>query len=87
MTNKHPTQMIADAYAANTDDPRAARRRRDLGATFRPNAEMEQLLALKRADPARFEKVATPGLLMSMGSYQATKEAHQEVYGDDDSNA
>ncbi len=76
-----PTETLAAAFAAGTADPRAARRRRELAATFRPNAEMEHLLTLKQADPARFEKAVTPGLLMSLGSYQAARAAWQEEHG------
>ncbi len=78
-----PTETLAAAYAGGADDPRAARRRRALAATFRPNAEMEHLLTLKQTDPARFEKAATPGLLMRLGSYQTAKQAHQEEHADD----
>ncbi len=78
-----PTETLAAAFAANTDDPRAARRRRELAATFRPNAEMEHLLTLKQADPARFERAVTPMLRMSLGSYQTAKQAYQEEHTDD----
>ncbi len=78
-----PAETLAAGYAASGEDPRAARRRRELAATYRPNAEMEQLLTLKQTDPARFEKVVTPGLLMSLGSYQTAKQAHQEEHADD----
>ena len=68
-----PMSMTAQTDLAGD---RAERRRRSLAATFRPDPQLEGLLALRRRDPAGFRLAIDPQFLMALGIYQAAKEAH-----------
>ncbi len=76
-----PTQTLVAGYAAGGESPRAARRRRELAATYRPNPRLDQLLALLERDPAAFARATLPLDVISLGSYQVAKQAHKEVNG------
>jgi len=85
MPDRTPAQIIRDAYA--TPGPEAVqrmdRRRRELAATYRPDARLDRLLALRDRDPAAYARVADPTTTISLGSYQAARAAHEEVQRDD----
>ncbi len=79
-----PTETLAAGYAASGESPRAARRRRELAATYRPNPRLDGLLALRERDPAAFARVTSPLDVIALGSYQAAKQAYKEVNGGSD---
>ncbi len=68
-----PFDRIVAGLAAQ---PEGARRRR-FDPPFKPNAELDRLLA----DPALRERVLTPSLRMELGMYQQQKQAYEAQQG------
>jgi hypothetical protein len=70
---------MAKAYAKT--ERRAERRRtQELASAFWPDRDMERLLKLKEARPAEFDTLS-PTLRMSVGMYEARKDAHEALKG------
>ncbi len=73
MTNPAPVTSLARGYAAPGDETaaRAARRRRALAATYRPDRRLDTLLALRASDPAAYARAVDPTTRIALGSYLA----------------
>ncbi len=81
MTERTHMQRLADAHATSPD-PKAARRRRERAATYRPSPELDRLIELRDSererDRALFDRIITPATRMALGTYEAAKAAHAE---------
>ncbi len=75
------TKGLTGKHYADAPPGRRTRRQRQ-AATFRRDERMERLAALKRADPAAFDRL-TPRELMSVGYYLLGKRAFEEENNDD----
>jgi hypothetical protein len=69
-----PEKRLAAAF---TDSDRQTRKRRDLAKTFKADERLERALALKKTDPAAYEKLSAT-TRMSLGLYLQAKEAHEQ---------
>ena len=85
MSDRTPAQTIRDGYATPGPEAtaRADRRRRDLAATYRPDARLDRLRALRASDPTAYARIADPTITISLGSYAVAKAAFEEVQRDD----
>lgn len=64
----------------DTPDPALQERRdRRLATGFSEDPEYENLLKLRRDDPARFEQIASPALHVALGGYQNQKAAAERL--------
>jgi len=80
----NPAATLSAGYASSAD-PKAARRRRSLAATYRPDPGLDWLLALRDRDPAAYARAVDPATRIALGIYQAAQAAHEEVQRDSNS--
>lgn len=78
MTNT-PLDIVERLRVAFDEAPPDARRLRTLAAAYKYDERAEQLLQLRQAEPAVFAQFVTPTIRMSLGSYEQSKAAAEQL--------
>ena len=67
---------LSAAYESSVPQ-RRLRRLESIARSYRPNPNLERLIALRAEDPATFKQLMTPTRRLELAVYEDTKAAHE----------
>ena len=65
---------------------RRSRRLESIAKSYRPNPNMEKLIALRTEDPATFKKLMSPSRRIELAQYESVKQAYMDWQKEDSDN-
>ena len=68
---------LSEAYESSVPQ-RRIRRLESLAKSYRPNPNLEKLIALRAEDPATFKQLMTPTRRLELAVYEDCKAAHEQ---------